>query len=208
MEDPTEQINLLEKDIGSARKNKLNVLAPIWFARAEASFNESKELQNQGKELSEIFQKISEARAQLKEAEESARVARTALPDVIKARDLARDANATILEEEYSEVEEQFIALTKAIEDNNLNWAKRNETEVAKAFRKLELRAIKKQTIGEARKFINQAEIEDAKKIGEHSVKGVMSLSNNASYIQNNVIPAGFKRESRMLVYTDAHIHL
>lgn len=119
-ENPTEHINRLDTDIGEARKSQLNVLAPTWFARAEKSLKDAKELLNRGDELSKVLQKIAEGRTQLHRAEEMTQLARPALTDAIKARDLARAVGATRLGEDYAKVEEKFLQLTKSIEDNNL----------------------------------------------------------------------------------------
>ena len=164
-ENPTEHINRLDTDIGKARKNQLNVLAPTWFARAEISLKDARELLNRGDELSKVLQKIAEGRAQLHRAEEMAQLAKPALADAIKARDLARAAGATRLGEDYAKVEEKFLQLTKAIENNDLQWARRNRAKVTTAFNELELRAIKEHTLGEVRKLIEQAEKEGARKI-------------------------------------------
>lgn len=164
-ENPIEHINRLDNDIGNARKNQANVLAPISFAKAEASLNDAKKALDRGGELSEILEKIAYGRAQLQNAEEMAQLARTTLPDAIKARDLARSAGATNFEEDYAQVEEHFLKLTKAIENNNLKYAQRNRAKVTDAFEQIELRAIKEQTIGVARELIDQAEKERAQKI-------------------------------------------
>ncbi len=163
-ENPTEHINRLDTDIGEARKNQLNVLAPTWFAKAETSLKEAKELLNRGDELSKVLQKIADGRAQLRRAGEMAQLATPALTDAIKARDLARAAGATRLGADYAEAEEKFLQLTRAIENNNLEWAQRNRAEVATAFNELELRAIKQYALGEARKLILQAEKRGARK--------------------------------------------
>ena len=168
-ENPIEHINRLDNDIGNARKNQVNVLAPTWFAKAETSLNEAKKVLNRGGELSEILEEIASGRAQLQNAEEMAQLARTTLPDAIKARDLARSAGATNFEEDYAQVEEQFLKLTKAIENNNLKYAQRNRAEVTDAFEQIELRAIKEQTIGVARELIDQAEKKKAQKIAPKS---------------------------------------
>ncbi len=89
-----------------------------------------------------LEEKISKGREQLQRAEEIALIARNTLPNVIESRDLARNTGAALLQEEYSEVEEQFIELTKAIEKNNLSWALSNEARISKAFNKLRLRAV------------------------------------------------------------------
>lgn len=164
-ENPTEHINRLDTDIGKARKDQLNVLSPTWFARAETSLKEAKELLNRGDELSKVLQKIADGRAQLRRAGEMAQLAKPALTDAIKARDLARAAGATRLGADYAEVEEKFLQLTRAIENNDLEWARRNRTKVATAFNEIELRAIKEHTLGEVRKLIKQAERRGARKI-------------------------------------------
>ena len=164
-ENPIEHINRLDNDIGNARKNQLNILAPTWFAKADISLKDAKALLNREDELSKVLQKISDGRTQLQRAEEIAQLARPALANAIKARDLARAAGATRLGEDYAEVEVQFLKLTKAIENNNLQWARRNREKVTRAFDQLELRAIKEHKLGQVRKLIDQAEKENAKKI-------------------------------------------
>ena len=157
-ENPIEHINLLDNDIRNARKNQVNVLAPTWFARADMSLKDAKTILDRGDELSKVLQKIADGRSQLQRAEEITQLARPALGDTIKARDLARAAGATRLGDDYVEVEVQFLKLTKAIENNNLQWARRNKEKVTRAFDRLELRAIKEQTLSEVRKMIEQAE--------------------------------------------------
>ena len=164
-ENPVEHINRLDNDIGNARKNQVNVLAPAWFARADTSLKDAKSLLDRGDELSKISQKVADGRSQLQRAEEIAQLARPALKDAIKARNLARAAGATRLGEDYAEVELQFLKLTKAIEDNDLKWARRNRAKVTRAFDELELRAIKEQTLGEVRKLIDQAGKGGARKV-------------------------------------------
>ena len=164
-ENPLDHINRLDNDIGNARRNQVNVLAPTWFAKADTSLKDARAILDRGGELSKVSQKVADGRAQLQRAEEMAQLARTALPDTIKARDLARAAGATHLRENYAEAEEQFLKLTKAIEDNDLKWARRNRAKVTMAFDQLELRAIKEQTLAEVRKLIEQAEKAGARKI-------------------------------------------
>ena len=74
---------------------------------------------------------------------EIAAVSRATLADAIKGRELARDAGAAALAKDYTEVEDEFLKLTRAIEKNNLGYAQRNQAEVTEKFRQLEVRAIK-----------------------------------------------------------------
>jgi len=164
-ENPTEQINRLDNDLRNARNNQINVLSPQWFAKAEKSFNAAVKDRNRGAALSDILKNIAESRAQLKRAEEFAKITSTSLSKVIKRRKLARAAGATKMGKDYVKAEEQFLDLMRAVENNNLKSARKNEAKVISAFRQLELRAIKEQTLGEVRKLLKQAENEDAKKI-------------------------------------------
>ncbi len=83
-ENPIEHINRLDNDIGNARKNQVNVLAPTWFAKADMSLKDAKAILDRGGELSKVLQKIADGRAQLQRAEEMAQLARTALPIPLK----------------------------------------------------------------------------------------------------------------------------
>ena len=165
MVNPAEEVNRFDSEISNARKNQLNVLAPTSFAKAEAYLNDAKEALKSGDERSEILEPIASGHAQLQHAEEMAQVARTTLPNAIKARELARAAGATNLGPDYVRAEEQFLKLTKAIENNDLKYAQNNREKVAAAFDQLEVRAIKERTLGEARKLIKQAEEEGARKL-------------------------------------------
>jgi hypothetical protein len=156
---PTDVVNEFDVEITTARKNQLNVLSPGWFAKAETSLARAKKALGKGDEISEIMENVTKGRAQLKTAEEMEQVARTTLPEVIKSREMARAAGATKIND-YAGVEDDFLTLTKAIEENNLWLAQRDRGSVSKAFRALELRAIKDQTIGEVRKLLAQTENE------------------------------------------------
>ena len=64
-EPPQELINKLDGEIALARNEKINVLAPTWFAKAESSLNEAKGLLEEGAELSKIFDRVATGRAEL-----------------------------------------------------------------------------------------------------------------------------------------------
>jgi outer membrane protein OmpA-like peptidoglycan-associated protein len=177
---PAEEVNRFDSEISNARKNQINVLAPTSFAKAEANLNDAMKALKSGEELSEISEPIASGRAYLKQAEEMAQVARTTLPDTIKARELARAAGATNLGEDYVKAEEQFLKLTKAIENNDLKYAQNNREKVAAAFDQLEVRAIKEQTLGEARKLIKQSEEEGARKLTPETLEVAQQKLNNA----------------------------
>ncbi len=183
---PTDVVNEFDVQITTARKNQLNVLSPDWFSKAETSLARAKKALSKGDEISEIMENVVEGRAQLKTAEEMAQVARTTLPEMIQSREMARAAGATKIND-YAGVEDDFLTLTKAIEENNLWLAQRDRGKVSKAFRALELRAIKDQTIGEVRRLLAQAEKDGARKYASHSLSmAQQKLKNTDAFITQN----------------------
>jgi len=159
-----DEINTFEGKIEKAREEQLDILSPDWFAKADASFGKAKAKAEKGEDLADIREDMADASTYLANAEETAKVARTMLPQVIESRRLARVAGATKLGKEYDQVEEQFLKLTGAIEKNNINYTKKNAPKVNDAFLDLELMAIKNETIGEVREVVQQVEKNDAKK--------------------------------------------
>jgi outer membrane protein OmpA-like peptidoglycan-associated protein len=162
---PTEEVAKLETEIASARQLQVNVLAPTWFNKAEMSLKEAQRVIAEKGDMGTIGMNVSKGRAEITKALEMAAISRTAIPEAIKGRDLARVAGATTFGQDYAEVEDQFLDLTREIEDNNLSYAQRNEKKVVNSFREIEIRAIKETTLGEVRKLLLQAENEGAKKL-------------------------------------------
>jgi OOP family OmpA-OmpF porin len=186
-ENPTDHINRLENDLAEAYKNQTNVLAPTWFAKADSSLNQAKKLLEQGAELSKVLDNIAEGRAQLQKAEEITRVTRATMPDTIKSRDLARQAGAATLGNDYTDAEQAFLSLTRAIEKGNLAYAEKNKAGVSKTFHSLELRAIKTETLGEVRKLIKQAKNSKVDKIAPRSFNIAQTkLSEADAFITQN----------------------
>ncbi|OHB32861.1 MAG: hypothetical protein A2X84_03070 [Desulfuromonadaceae bacterium GWC2_58_13] len=184
---PVEQLTNLEKDIEAARRNNLNVMAPTRFAKVESFYDKAREGMNKEAQLSDILIHISSARAHLQLAEESAQIARSALGSAIQARELARRAGAESLGEDYQDAEDTFLKLTRAIEDDNLRWAQKNEVKVARAFDLLELRAIKDRALHEARELIARAEKQDAEDLVPVTLsKARRRLEEADSYITQN----------------------
>ncbi|KPJ79010.1 MAG: hypothetical protein AMJ54_00690 [Deltaproteobacteria bacterium SG8_13] len=164
-ESPAELIQKLEMDVTSARQDQVNVLSPAWFEKSETSLRAAKAEMKKGGELSDILEYIAEGRAQLLTARDKSQLSRSVLPDVIQNRKLARDAGAPSLGEDYTKVEAQFIGLTRAIEKDNITYAKKGREKVSDEYRRLEIRAIKVRTIGEVRGLLQRAKREKTFKI-------------------------------------------
>jgi outer membrane protein OmpA-like peptidoglycan-associated protein len=203
-ENPADQVAKLESEVNNARKNQLNVLVPYTFAKAETHLGDAKKGLERGEEISDILNNVSLGRAQVKHAEEQSQVVKTALADVIKARDFARAAGAPNLGEDYARTEEDFLDLTKAIESNNLGRAQKNQGRVTESFRQLELRAIKDQTLGEVRSLIDQAEGENARKFAPGTLAfAKKKLSETDAFITENP----YKKEEMLERANEALFH-
>jgi OOP family OmpA-OmpF porin len=161
---PSDEVNQLNSLLSTASNNQVNVLSPNLFSQAEMYYKEAKTALDEGSEISTILEKVTYGRVRLEKAEEMAQLARTVLPEVIKARDAAREVGAPNLGEEYDNVENDFLDLTKAIENDNLRWAQNNSKEVLNGYDRLELKVIKQNMLGEIRELIRKAEEADAKK--------------------------------------------
>jgi outer membrane protein OmpA-like peptidoglycan-associated protein len=163
-QDPAAAVAQLETRLGEARQNQLNVLSPTYFAKAEGSLAEAKKVQEAKGEISRIGEAASRGLTEISQAEEIGRIVHTAIPDAIEARMLARKAGATGFGEDYAAVEKRFLGLTRDVENNDLKSARRDQQAIVKAFRALEIRAIKEIILGDTRKVLVQADSEGARK--------------------------------------------
>jgi outer membrane protein OmpA-like peptidoglycan-associated protein len=158
LEDPVEAVNRLGEEISTARSENLNILAPDAFAKAEKEYTDIKASMEMSGSSVNIFASMDNARNALQQAAKSAELSKTTIPDLIKGRDMARAAGATNLGEDYTRAEKKFLELTRAIERNDLGYAQKNQEKAQDLFRELEVRAVKDNTIGQARDLIQQAE--------------------------------------------------
>ena len=161
---PIESVAGLEAAIAKAKQNQLHVLSPGWFSKAEKFYAKAKKGTEEGREISDILENITKGQEALNSAEETSKVARTMLPEVIESRKKAHLAGAANLGEDFTKVEKQFLDLTRAIEDNNIRYTQKNAPNVSEAYLALELSAIKADSIGKVRPLLAQAKDEKAEK--------------------------------------------
>ncbi len=184
---PIDEVNKIENEITVARQNQLDVLSPDMFSRAENSYLKAKNEAEKGSDISLVSEYTDMARTYLHNAGENAKVARTILEQVIKSRSKARVAGATKLEKDYQRVENRFLILTQAIEKNNIRYSQKNAPEVDKEFRKIELRAIKIETIGEVKAILKKAEKDDITQYAPESFALAKKLLNETdAFISEN----------------------
>ena len=189
---PGELVGQLEADLSRARTDQVDVLAPGLFNDAQSAFIKAKQGLDKGAKLKDIQNYVAQGSASLKKAEEIARVSRTILGETNKARDKALKVGADRLGEPYMDVENQYLKLTKAIENDNLSYAQKNAPKVQAAFRKVEIMAIKDTAIGKARKMMADADKAKIQKIAPAAYDDALQALNEAdAYIGQNPYEAG-----------------
>jgi len=185
--DPIDEVNKIENEITVARQNQIDVLSPSMFAKAENAYLKAKNKAEKDSDISVVLEYTDMARTYLQDAEENAKIDRNVLEDVIESRNKARIAGATKLEKDYGKVEDRFLILTQAIEKDNIRYAQNNSAEVDKQLRKLELRAIKIETIGEVKAILNKAEEDDITQYAPESFALAKKLLNETdAFISEN----------------------
>lgn len=184
---PAEMVAQLETDLATANKDQVDVLAPELFAQANASLMKAKQALAKGAKLSTISLHVAEGGYTLKKAEEIAQVSRTILSKTNAARKKAQDVGAKKLGKPYSEVEAQYLTLTKAIGNDNLSYAQKNAPKVQAAFRNLEIMAIKNNALGNARARMADIERIKIEKIAPTAYRdAAKALSDADNYIGKN----------------------
>ena len=185
--EPSQEISRLDQRLEKSREADVQILAPTWFARAVENLEGARDTRSEGGAVDEILQHVAEGLAELKRAEELARISRATLPRAIEARAGARAAGAPSLGEPYSAVEKRFLELTRAVENDNANWAQNRQEAVANAFRDVELQAIKDSTLGEVRELIAKARERGAAKAAPKTLAEAESeLADVESFISQN----------------------
>ena len=153
-DNPSSKIFELEETLATGRTQQIHVLSPTWYAKADGYLDKARYGLANNDSVTGILQNVAYGHAHFDKAKEYALIAQSAISQAIKARELANAAGAASLGDDYQRMEDQFIALTADIEDNNLARAEKNESKVAKGFGDLELRAIKENTLGKVRNLL------------------------------------------------------
>ncbi len=154
---PEELVSQLEASLDSARAEKVDVLSPGLFKDAQSAYNKAKKALADGAKLSSIGKYVSTGNTSLKKAREIAQVSRTILGETNESREKALKVGADKLGKPYDKVDKQYLALTKAIENDNLSFAQKNAAKVQAAFRDVEIMAIKDSSLGNVRQMMAEA---------------------------------------------------
>ncbi len=159
---PEDSVASLEADLAKAGGEQVDALSPKWFNRARESAALAKRLLERKRSPEEILRAAATGKGELKKATDIASLCRATIPDALKARADAVAAGSPSIKKQFKEAEGSFRELTKAVEHNDVLWAKKREPSVVERYRSLETTAIRESTIGEARMLIAGARTEGA----------------------------------------------
>lgn len=163
-ESPAATMEKLGQALSAAKQDRVDLYSPTWFALSQASYNKAKAGIDQGTRLSDILENLATGQAQLQQARIFADKSQAVLADVIQSRDAAITAGADKYQKEFKNLEEDFLNLSKAVEEKNMGYVKKRKKSVNDTYRTLELRAIKDTALGEARRLIAAARSQDMNK--------------------------------------------
>jgi len=184
---PSDEIAQLDLEVKRAKEQQVHLLSPKWFSQTERSLSEASKLRTQGEKVESILNAVATGRAELAKARSFANISATAYPRVIKAREDALKVGANRLEKEFAKVEQEFLDLGRAIENNDLRYAENHRERVLHGFRQLELRAIKHNALSKARETIDLAIREGAKDYAPSTLSEAQNaLSAAEDFITNN----------------------
>ncbi|MCF6180091.1 MAG: OmpA family protein [Geopsychrobacter sp.] len=151
------QFKALGEKLLDGKQRQLDVLSPTWYLKAGNSLEKARVGISRSETTDRIQNDISYAQAYLEKANDYARVSKTVVSEAVAARNAALKAHALQYPKKFQTIEKKFLELTRDVEKGEIARAKKNQQPVARAFSALELRALKKQYLGEIRTLLHTA---------------------------------------------------
>ncbi len=186
-ENPTDLVKKLGSDIAAAKSDQVDALSPTWFGRAQQSYAQAESGLKEGTALADIQKSIAAGRAQLEQAKKFATKSRFHLPDAIESRNAAIKANAGQFKKEFASLENDFLEMAEAVEEDNIKYVTKKKKSVNDRYRALELRAIKNNALSEVRKMMKSAKDRDLDEVAPKSfVMAQSKLDDAEQYISRN----------------------
>ncbi len=173
-----QEIGNLEMAIENSRSEEYDILAPVSFKEARTSLKNARKMEKDDKSKEKVLKEVALGQAYLDRARDNAEENREKLRDVIIARDAALAANAdTLLPGELANLDKKIKEETTKIEKDKDDELKEKRAQFITSYLDLELAAIKKQNLGEA-KFL----IDDSVKNGAQNLAPKTLASANEKY--------------------------
>ncbi len=135
------------------------LLAPRSYSRAIKEYSDAEDGLARGRNIESVRTNAAEAANHFKTAAEAARLATTALAQVMKSRQDAANASAPELSPElWEKAQRAFADAIQLLERGDLKGSKRKDIEATSLYRDAELVAIKAEYLTDTRRLLEQAE--------------------------------------------------
>lgn len=172
--DPVTQAEIarLEVQMSDAHQNNVDVASPRAYKEAQENFEDAKDLQKKQADRSKVMDKVNKAQGALNEATSKAGRTQESLTDVLSARKAALVANAEgHYKIEMAQADKNLVDETWNYEKGKGSISQKKREAIRKSYETLELRSLQKTHLGEARRLIENAEKNDAKKFAPRSLE-------------------------------------
>jgi outer membrane protein OmpA-like peptidoglycan-associated protein len=158
-----------EADAAKAAADAANaqLLAPRSYARGMDEYKDAEYALERGRNIETVRSNAADAARHFKTATTAAKLAATALAQVMKSRQDAANAQAPELSPEiWEEAQRKFGDAIRLLERGDLKGSKRRDIEATSLYRDAELVAIKAQYLSETRNLLAQA---DRARVGRYA---------------------------------------
>ena len=158
-----------EADAARAAADAANakLLAPRSYARGMDEYRDAEYALERGRNIETVRSNAADAAEYFETATTAARLASTALAQVMKSRQDAANARAPELAPEiWAEAQRKFGDAIRLLERGDLKGSKRRDIEATSLYRDAELVAIKAQYLSETRQLLAQA---DRARVGRYA---------------------------------------
>jgi OOP family OmpA-OmpF porin len=162
---PSQELSRLQMGMKQAKLQQVDVYSAEFYSKADQSLKEAKERLDSGEPNDKVLGEIAKGNAFLARAREVAQLSRTALPDVVAARNQAMKVAAPqFAEKQFNNAEEKLKDAVSEIGSGDLDSARSMQAEIAEAFHEAELSAVLQANLGPAAGMIKTAKDEEAEK--------------------------------------------
>lgn len=169
--DPNQEINRIDAALKDASGMQVEVLSPTNYESARKYLLQAVTDRDKNKDAQVVLHDLSVSQAYLDKANEAAKVSTEVLHGVTAERQNAIKADAPkYFPAEFAAADNELKSVTKRVEDNKTDAAEKSRGSLSARYNDLELQAIRKMKLGEARVNEGQAIKEGAKKMSPETL--------------------------------------
>lgn len=183
--DPAIESTLLDpvlNRLNAAAQQRLNVMVPDSYDKANKFYQRAKEKLQKGKTLKAVEDDLADAKEALSSLDSKADQARLTLEPGMAARDDALQVRGNEVDPKaWSKAESQFRKAASILERGNIKSAQSRLGDAVESFRAIELAAIKSNYLADTAQLVRQAREDRIDRYAPDTVNKAAKLINDAS---------------------------